>query len=285
MKEIETSTYHYERISEAIRFIHANFKRQPSLEEIAAHVHLSPFHFQRIFSEWTGISPKKMLQYISLSHAKSMLVNQQATLFDTALETGLSGSSRLHDLFVSIEGMTPAEYKNAAKALQIDYQFYESPFGLLLIASTSKGICFMAFYNEEILALKDLKSRFPAALFTQKNTQLQAEALAIFSMQSKPNKQIKLHLKGSNFQLKVWEALLKLPLGKLSSYGQLAATINEPNAARAVGTAIGNNPIAYLIPCHRVIQASGLLGGYRWGLDRKASIIAWEAAQQELDKA
>jgi len=271
----------YTRIAEAIEYIKTNFKTQPNLDEVAQKVHLSPFHFQRLFSEWAGTSPKKFLQYISVEHAKKLLKENQATLFETAYETGLSGTSRLHDLFINIEGMTPAEYKNGGKNLAINYSFAESPFGNLLVASTGKGICRMAFYEDEPAAFSGLQTHFPNAQFNQKLDLIQQNALFIFQNDWSKLHQIKLHLKGTDFQLKVWETLLKIPMGQVATYGAIAHTIAQPTASRAVGTAIGSNPVAFLIPCHRVIQSTGLLGGYRWGNTRKTAMIGWEGARTE----
>ncbi|RBQ10104.1 methylated-DNA--[protein]-cysteine S-methyltransferase [Pedobacter miscanthi] len=268
----------FNRIAEAISYIKTNFKAQPGLEQIAEKVNLSPFHFQRLFSEWAGTTPKRFLQYISLGYAKEML-KENYSLFDTALETGLSGTSRLHDLFVNIEGMTPGEYKNGGENLHINYSFAESPFGNIIVASTPKGICHIAFYDDEKLALANLQRQFPAAKYQLILDKEQQNALYIFSHDWSKLNQIKLHLKGTDFQLKVWEALLKIPMGKLSTYGSIAKNLQNPNASRAVGTAIGDNPVAFLIPCHRVIQSSGALGGYHWGINRKTAMIGWEAAQ------
>ncbi len=272
------------RISKAIDYIQQNFKNQPNLDEIADKVNLSPFHFQRIFLEWAGTTPKKFLQYISLEHAKSLLKEQKISLFDTAWETGLSGTSRLHDLFVKIEGMTPAEYKNGGRSLKINYNFTDSPFGNLLIASTHKGICSMTFIENENIALEELRQKYPNAMFEIQSDGYQQSARMIFQKDWSKIPDIKLHLKGTPFQLKVWEALLKIPIGKLTTYGDIAKKIEQPNASRAVGTAIGSNPIAYLIPCHRVIQSSGFLGGYMWGKNRKAAIIGWEGVMVNTDQ-
>nr|WP_299382683.1 methylated-DNA--[protein]-cysteine S-methyltransferase [Allomuricauda sp.] len=269
----------YERIAKAIHHIRTHFKEQPSLDELAEQVHLSPFHFQRMFKEWAGVSPKKFLQYTSVEHAKNLLKETEANLFDAAMETGLSGTSRLHDLFVSIEGMTPGEYKNDGENLHINYSYAQSPFGLVTIASTDKGLCHVAFIEDEEKGLYELKQQFPKASYHQRVDQTQVNALMIFANDWSQISEIKLHLKGSEFQLKVWESLLKIPKGKLATYGNIAESIGQPKASRAVGTAIGNNPIAYLIPCHRVIQKSGELGGYRWNPTRKTAIIGWENAQ------
>ncbi|KUJ52788.1 bifunctional helix-turn-helix domain-containing protein/methylated-DNA--[protein]-cysteine S-methyltransferase [Chryseobacterium sp. JAH] len=269
----------YQRIAKAIEFIQSNFKLQPNLDEVAEKVNLSPAYFQKIFTDWAGTSPKKFLQFISLGHAKKLLKEEKATLFDAALETGLSSTSRLHDLFVNIEGMSPAEYKNGGKHLNINYSFYKSPFGEIIIASTYKGICYMAFTENKENGFGDLESKFPNASFSEKQDGFQGNALSIFTKDWSKLNTIKLHLKGTDFQLKVWESLLTIPMGKLSTYGNLADKIGNPKASRAVGTAIGSNPVAFLIPCHRVIQSSGKIGGYMWGSDRKQLIIGWESSK------
>ncbi|WP_335966388.1 methylated-DNA--[protein]-cysteine S-methyltransferase [Galbibacter sp. PAP.153] len=273
----------YNRIAEAIQYIKAHFKEQPSLEHIAEQVHLSPFHFQRLFTDWAGVSPKKFMQYLSIEYAKRLLNKGRPTLFDTAYQTGLSGTSRLHDLFINIEGMTPGEYKNKGENLRINYSFAESPFGQIIVASTPKGICHMAFLNNKEEAFYTLKSRFPNAEYHQMVDKIQQNALFIFREDWSKGNQIKLHLKGTPFQLKVWETLLKIPKGNLSTYGAVAKKIDMPKASRAIGTAIGNNPVAYLIPCHRVIQSTGNTGGYMWGSTRKSAIIGWEAAKTNVE--
>ena len=272
----------YNRIAEAIDYLKRNFKSQPSLEEVAEKIQLSPYHFQRLFTEWAGTSPKKFLQYISIEHAKRLLKDDQATLFDVAHETGLSGTGRLHDLFVNIEGMTPAEYKYGGSALLINYSWEYSPFGKLLLGSTAKGLCYMAFAEEQEIGMQAMVNKFPLATFENRRDFFQQDALSIFRGDWSQMERIKLHLKGTAFQLKVWEALLRIPMGKLSTYGNIAKAVGSPNASRAVGTAIGSNPVAFLIPCHRVIQSSGALGGYMWGIGRKTAMIGWESAQTEL---
>jgi AraC family transcriptional regulator, regulatory protein of adaptative response / methylated-DNA-[protein]-cysteine methyltransferase len=278
----EQQHINYNRIAEAIDYIQQHFKEQPSLDEVAAKIHVSPFHFQKLFTDWAGVSPKKFLQYISVQHAKNILKDKQATLFDAAFETGLSGTGRLHDLFINIEGMTPGEFKNGGENLSINYSYAESPFGNIVVASTAKGICYMAFADDEQKALNDLQQHFPNASFKQMLDVIQQHALYIFTHDWSKLHQIKLHLKGTSFQLKVWETLLKIPMGQLSTYGSIAEKIKNPNASRAVGTAIGSNPVAFLIPCHRVIQSTGALGGYMWGPTRKTAIIGWEAAKTQL---
>jgi AraC family transcriptional regulator of adaptative response/methylated-DNA-[protein]-cysteine methyltransferase len=272
----------YERIKKAIEFIQANFQQQPDLDAVAKEVYLSPFHFQRLFKDWAGVTPKKFLQYISLQHAKKLL--HQHTVSDTAYETGLSGSSRLHDLFISIEGMTPGEYKNGGEELQINYSFAETPFGNIIVASTTKGICHLAFADNENEALQQLQLQFPNAKFRQVVDTIQQNALFVFTQDWKDLSKIKLHLKGTPFQIKVWEALLKIPMGDVSTYSGVANTINNPNASRAVGTAIGDNPVAFLIPCHRVIRSTGDFGQYHWGSIRKTAMIGWEAAKLNSDE-
>lgn len=270
----------FARIAEAIEYIRSNFKAQPGLDEVAEKVCLSPAHFQRLFTRWAGVSPKKFLQYMSVEYAKTVLQEGQATLFDTACETGLSGTGRLHDLFVQIEGMTPGEYKNGGENLLIHYSFAETPFGGVIVASTTKGICHMTFVEEdEAQALTALQAKFPNAVYRRQLDERQQSAISIFTQDWNKLGAIKLHLKGTAFQLKVWETLLKIPMGKLTTYGTIADRLENPNASRAVGTAIGENPVAFLIPCHRVIRASGELGGYRWGLARKMALIGWEAGQ------
>lgn len=274
----------YNRIAQAIAYLKVNFKQQPSLDDVAEHVNLSPFHFQRMFKEWAGVTPKKFLQYLSIEYAKSILKDKQATLFDAAYETGLSGTSRLHDLFINIEGMTPGEFKNGGEQLTINYSYAESPFGSLIVASTGKGICYMAFADDQNEALEALKNTFPNAQYHQLLDMIQQNALYIFTQDWSRINEIKLHLKGTDFQLKVWETLLKVPIGGLSTYATIAASINNPKASRAVGSAVGDNPVAFLIPCHRVIKSTGEFGQYHWGSSRKTAIIGWEAAKTTLGK-
>jgi AraC family transcriptional regulator of adaptative response/methylated-DNA-[protein]-cysteine methyltransferase len=274
----------YERIEKAIVFLKNNFKGQPDLDEVARHVYLSPFHFQRLFKEWAGVSPKKFLQYISVEYAKGLL-KQNFSLFDVAYETGLSGTGRLHDLFISMEGMTPGDFKSGGGALQINYSFVETPFGNIIIASTQKGICHLAFINSEMEGIENLKSFFPNSSLLPKQDLLQQGALKFFKGDWGDLTKLKLHLKGTPFQIKVWQSLLRIPFGNVSTYAAIAQNIESPNASRAVGTAIGSNPVAYLIPCHRAIKSTGIIGDYHWGSHRKAAIIGWEAAKSDLIKS
>lgn len=279
---IDQKKINYTRIAEAIEYIQQNFKDQPDLNEIAKKANVSPFHFQRLFKDWVGTTPKKFLQYISIEHAKKILKETSTTLADATYESGLSSSSRLHDLFIKIEGMTPFEYKNGGKNLTISYNFIESPFGQLIIAATSKGICLIHFCEEELNGFSILKENFPNAIFNRKTDIFQQQAAKLFESDWNDLKEIKLHIKGTDFQLKVWEALLKIPLGKLRTYGNVADEIGQKTASRAVGTAIGKNPVAFLIPCHRVIQSTGNFGGYMWGNTRKTAIIGWEGVTSKM---
>ena len=268
----------YHRIEKAIHYIRHHQQDQPSLEEIASYVGVSAYHFQKIFTKWAGVSPKKFMQYLTLSHAKALLKTSKMPLLDVAYEAGLSGTGRLHDLFINIEAMTPGDYKNGGAGLEIFYEFYVTIFGDVIIASTQKGICHLFFINDKEEAFQDLCARFPNASYICQSQAVHHNALHILSHDKKNFLEIPLHLRATPFQLKVWEALLTVPEGRLTTYGDMAKTIENPKAARAVGTAIGSNPVAVLIPCHRVIQSTGHLGGYMWGSDKKSALIGWESA-------
>ena len=278
----EQNNIDFNRIADAIDIIKNNFTAQPSLDEIAKKINVSPSHFQKMFTEWAGVSPKKFTQYITIGHAKKMLgntkQNETATLFETAVETGLSGTGRLHDLFINIEGMTPGEFKNGGENLTIHYSFTFTVFGNIIVASTLKGICHIAFIEDQEIGIQHLFKCFPKANFIYSEEEIHLKVKNIFSDNYNNIGKLKLHLKGTPFQLKVWEALLKIPMGKLATYGNIAQAVNSPKAARAVGSAIGDNPVAYLIPCHRIIRATGLFGEYMWGAKRKTAMIGWEAA-------
>ena len=278
----EQNNIDFNRIADAIDIIKNNFTTQLSLEEIAKKINVSPSHFQKMFTDWAGVSPKKFTQYITIGHAKKMLgntkQNETATLFETAVETGLSGTGRLHDLFINIEGMTPGEFKNGGENLTIHYSFTFTVFGNIIVASTLKGICHIAFIEDQEIGIQHLFKCFPKANFIYSEEEIHLQVKNIFSDNYNNIGKLKLHLKGTPFQLKVWEALLKIPMGKLSTYGNIAQAVNSPKAARAVGSAIGDNPVAYLIPCHRIIRATGLFGEYMWGAKRKTAMIGWEAA-------
>ncbi|MAZ49418.1 MAG: cysteine methyltransferase [Halobacteriovoraceae bacterium] len=279
---VKQEEINFNRIQKAIEYIKENFKSQPSLEEISSSVHVSPHHFQRMFQAWAGVTPKQFTQYLSVEYARGLLADQQS-IMDVAHETGFSGPSRLHDLFVRIEGMTPGEYKNGGANLNINYSFAETLFGNVLVASTPKGLCCMSFFEDEKTALKELMLMFPNSIFRQITDKFQQDALFIFQKDWRNLDKVKLHLHGTPFQIKVWECLLKIPESAIVSYKDIAEHIGAPNSARAVGTAIGKNPIAFLIPCHRVIQSSGGIGDYRWGATRKQAIIGWEAAKKDLE--
>lgn len=268
----------YSRIAAAIGYIKDNFQDQPDLDKVAKQVYLSPFHFQRMFKEWAGVSPKKFLQYISLYHAKSLL-QQNVSVAEASYETGLSGTGRLHDLFINIEGMTPGEYKNGGQGLTIHYSFGDTPFGKIIIASTSKGICNVFFSETQSAAVKSLQEYWPNAIIKQNQEASHAGIVSFFNNDWNNTDQIKLYVKGTGFQLKVWEALLRIPFGQLATYASIASSIDAPKAARAVGSAIGDNPVAFLVPCHRVIKSTGIIGDYHWGTVRKTAIIGWESAK------
>ncbi len=269
----------FERIQKAIAYIREHYQQQPSLEQIADSVGMSRYHFQKTFTEWAGVSPKKFIQYLSLEHAKKLLESSDHSLMDVSYDLGMSGSSRLHDLFVNIEGMTPGEFRNGGEGLSINYCFAETLFGEVIVASTEKGVCHLSFQEDQALALQQLAELFPRARLNSYVDHFQQQALSIFSRDWSELKAIKLHLAGTEFQLKVWQSLLKVPHANLTSYANIAKSIGKPKAVRAVGTAIGKNPIAFIIPCHRVIQASGCIGGYRWGEQRKSALIGWESAE------
>ncbi len=276
----------YARIAEAIRFLEAHQPQQPSLDALAAHLNLSPYHLQRLFARWAGISPKRFVQFLTVEHAKRLLQGP-ANLLDVSLESGLSGPSRLHDLFVTVEAVTPGEFKTGGLGLTIRYGWHESPFGGCLLAVTERGICGLTFSDEGPDGLlADLRTRWPAATL-RADAEATAPVLArIFpaghAIEPKP---VHLLLKGTNFQLKVWEALLRIPPGAAASYVDVARVVCSERAARAVGAAVGANAIGYLIPCHRVLRKSGAVEGYRWGSVRKKAILGWEAAHMLGDGA
>ncbi len=270
----------YRRIEQAINYLQEHVAEQPSLDEVAEHIGLSAYHFQRLFKSWAGVSPKRFLQYLTVGNAKRLL-RESSSVLDAALDVGLSGPGRLHDLFVSVEAMSPGEYKNLGKGLQISYGFHSTPFGECLLAVTSRGICSLAFVEPENRsdALKGLLESWQEESIVENPEAGKGTIKQIFG-QSNDQAQtpIKVLLRGTNFQIKVWEALLSILEGTVVSYGSLADTVGHPGAHRAVGTAIGHNPVAYLIPCHRVLRANGEIGGYHWGTTRKRAILAREAA-------
>jgi AraC family transcriptional regulator of adaptative response/methylated-DNA-[protein]-cysteine methyltransferase len=271
----------YRRIQKAIEFIDSHFKSQPTLDQIADSVHLSKYHFDRLFKRWAGISPIQFLQYLTLDYTKARL-KASRSLLDTALEAGLSGPSRLHDLFVTFEAMTPGEFKKQGTGLDIVHGFCETPFGQCLMAVTPRGICHLGFVDagDRSEALDQLLRTWPGAAFTENPARVGAIAVEIFKTapRNRP-RPFTLQIRGTNFQINVWRALLTIPRGHVVSYQDIAALVGRPKALRAVANAIAINPVAYLIPCHRVIAKSGNIHRYRWGDVRKKALIGWEAAR------
>lgn len=267
----------YDRIANVIQYLNRNFKDQPNLNELAEVAGLSMFHFQRMFTEWAGVSPKKFLQYISIEHAKKLLLMEKS-ISEVSYDMGFSGSSRMHDLFITIEGMSPGEFKNEGKELQVFWKNYSSNIGKVIIANTKIGICYIAFVEDSETGFEDLLAKFPNAKFNNEEHEIHLDALAVIQNQIRGKDKIKLHIKGTGFQIKVWEALLKVPFGRVISYSGLSNIIDSPKASRAVGSAVGANPVAILIPCHRVIRSTGIIGEYHWGSARKTAILGKESA-------
>ncbi|CAJ1867713.1 MULTISPECIES: bifunctional transcriptional activator/DNA repair enzyme AdaA [Aeromonas] len=272
----------YARIADAIRFIASQVERQPTLDEIAAHVHLSPFHFQRLFSRWAGVTPKRYLQVLTLERAKALL-QESRPLLEVADTLGLSSGSRLYDHFVQLEAVTPGEYKQHGAGLVIDHGVHDTPFGQAFVALTPRGVCNFSFLDEKApdAPLANLARNWPEAELREAPSRTQGVIHTMFEGSKAPDRPISLHVSGTNFQISVWRALLQIPPAKVVSYAQVANAIGNPKAARAVGLAVGANPVALMIPCHRVIQQNGKLGGYHWGETRKQAIHAWEAARYE----
>lgn len=282
LRRLEQQSRDYARIERAIRFVEANRRGQPELTRIAASVHLSEYHFQRLFQRWAGISPKRFLQFLTKEDAKRRL-RESASVLEAALESGLSGAGRLHELLVECEAVTPGEVRRGGEGLDIRYGFHPSPFGECVLAATSRGICALRFVGPAGRAaeLVALAREWPKARWIRDPKRTGELAGRAFAGQPHGRAQnpLPLHLRGTNFQVKVWEALLCLPEGSVTSYSALARSIGHPGAARAVGSAAGRNPIALLIPCHRVLRSVGDITGYRWGGPRKQAILGWEAAR------
>jgi len=269
----------YQRIEQAIRYLGQNFRHQPDLDEVAEKVHLSPFHFQRIFTEWAGISPKRFLQYLTVDYLKEKLA-QSKNIVEAAEAAGLSSQSRVYDLFTTLEAVTPQEYKLNGAGIRIEYGFHQTIFGTCLLGITERGICWMSFLTEDHddrFALEEMKTCWHNSVFHQNDLLTASFIEKIF--QPEPGKKLHLFVKGTNFQVKVWEALLRIPVGNLTTYQHIATVIQNPKAMQAVGSAVGSNHIAYLIPCHRVIRKDGVLGEYRWDSARKKGIVGWEMAR------
>ncbi|MBD2110679.1 methylated-DNA--[protein]-cysteine S-methyltransferase [Nodosilinea sp. FACHB-141] len=280
---VEPATYDnetYRQIAEAIAFLRQHHLDQPDLAAVARHVHLSEYHFQRLFTRWAGISPKRFLQNLTVDYAKAKIAETKS-LMDLTGDVGLSSPSRLHDLFVSLEAVSPGEFKSGGAGLKICYGIHATPFGLCLLAKTARGICNLHFLEtpDQAMAEHLLQAEWPRATLVDDQPGTAEECHRIFTPD--PDRPLALAVKGTNFQIQVWRALLQIPPGGLTTYQGLAEAIGRPTAARAVGNAIGQNPVGYLIPCHRVIRASGEWGGYRWGPARKTLLLGWEAGQTQ----
>lgn len=272
----------YSRIEKAIQYLEENFQRQPELDEVAEKVHLSPFHFQRIFTDWAGISPKRFLQFLTVDFLKTKLEHSK-NIVEAADAAGLSSQSRVYDLFTTLEAVTPQEYKLKGSGIRIEYGIHDTPFGSCLIGVTERGICWLSFISTDenpAIELEKMKEHWHNSVFHQEQTITEAFIAEIFSRKdAKTQRRLHVLVKGTNFQVKVWEALLRIPMGDVTTYQGIAKQINSPLAMQAVGSAVGANHIAYLIPCHRVIRKDGILGEYRWSSSRKKSIIGWEMAK------
>ncbi len=275
------SVNHYEQIESIIQHLGENFQDQPSLEELSQRANLSPDHFQRVFKNWVGISPKQFLKYLTLEYAKSRL-EQKHSILDSALDSGLSGPGRLHDLFVSLESITPGEYKQRGDGLHIEYGIHPSPFGFAVLAVSKRGLCGSFFLPElsDSMALEAILEYWPQAHCSRNDIKTSDYAKQLFDTSYQGSGRLSLFVRGTPFQVQVWRALLEIPSGSLCTYSDLAGSIGRPSATRAVASAVGDNPISWLIPCHRVIRKGGYLGGYRWGLARKKVMLAWEANQR-----
>ncbi len=273
----------FKRIAKAIKFIEENFITQPSLDQMAQSVHLSKYHFDRLFKRWAGVSPVQFMQFLTLDYTKRRLFESKS-LLETALEAGLSGPGRLHDLFITFEAMTPGEFKNKGRGLKILYGFCNSPFGECLLATTPRGICYLGFFDsgEHSEALAQLLHTWPGSEFVESQAAVGRIVNDIFKTDKKMgSRPFNLQIKGTNFQINVWRALLSIPEGCVVSYQDIASLIGYPKGMRAVANAIAINPVAYLIPCHRVIAKSGKIHRYHWGSSRKKAIIGWEASKGE----
>ena len=274
----------YELIRRAIAFLSETWTEQPPLERLAQHLGLSPAHCQKLFKRWCGLSPKEFVQAITVDHARNLL-GGSASVLEAAYEVGLSGAGRLHDLFVSHEAMTPGDYKRRGQGLEMAYGFHASPFGEALLMTTDRGIAGLAFVNEDAgqtraEALADMTQRWPKASYAERPEVTARHANLIFNAGKWAREQpVRLVMIGTDFDVRVWETLLKIPMGRAVSYIDIARHIGQPSASRAVGSAVGRNPISFVVPCHRVLRGDGSLGGYHWGLTRKRALIGWETGR------
>ncbi len=283
-KDFSQQSDDYRRIEKAIGYVEANFKSQPTLDQIAESTHLSKYHFDRLFKRWAGISPIQFLQFLTLEHTKQKLA-ESGSLLDTSLEAGLSGPGRLHDLFVTFEATTPGEFKQMGAGLKMEYGFHPTPFGACFLVVTDRGISHLSFVDgdDQAMALSRFQQSWPEATLAENQAGTGSMVNRIFSFDhTHESRPFHLLLKGTNFQVSVWRALLTIPRGNVVSYQDIAAYIGRPKAFRAVGNAIANNPIGYLIPCHRVIAKSGRIHQYRWGAVRKKAILGWESTRSSL---
>jgi AraC family transcriptional regulator of adaptative response/methylated-DNA-[protein]-cysteine methyltransferase len=274
--------YHYKVIERALDAIDAEGGAGLSLDDLARCLSMSPAHFQRVFSRWVGVSPKRYQQYLTLGQAKALLAERHTTL-GAALDAGLSGSGRLHDLFLRWEAMTPGEYARMGDGLTVFWGWFDSPFGPALVMGTERGLCGIGFADEPgaETAMTDMIGRWPRARFVEDPTMLRPWVEAAFGLSAPGGDRTPLYLIGAPFQIKVWEALLSIPSGHVTTYSDIAERIGSPRAVRAVGNAVGRNPVSWLIPCHRALRKSGALGGYHWGLPRKRAMLAWESARAD----
>ncbi len=274
----------YDLVRRAIAFLSGTWEEQPTLERLAEHIGLSPTHTQRLFKRWCGLSPKEFVQAVTIDHARGLLAGS-ASVLEAAHEVGLSGASRLHDLFVDHEAMTPGDYKRRGEGLEIAYGFHASPFGDALLLATERGVAGLAFVDEDKgqsrpEALADMTRRWPSARFVEAPERTAAQASRIFAPAAwTPEQPVRLVLIGTDFEVRVWETLLRIPMGRAVTYGDIARHLGQPTASRAVGTAVGRNPISFVVPCHRVLRGDGNLGGYHWGLTRKKALIGWETGR------
>jgi AraC family transcriptional regulator of adaptative response/methylated-DNA-[protein]-cysteine methyltransferase len=272
----------YEIVSRVVELLTENYRDQPSLESIASDLGQSPTHLQKTFTRWAGLSPKAFLQAVTLDHAKRLLRQEEMPLLETSFELGLSGPSRLHDLFVTHEAMSPGEWKSRGGGLTIRYGYHPSPFGVALVMVTDRGLAGLAFNDpgKEKASFEDMAGRWPNAQFVEDSAATATYAARIFdSDQWCADEPLRIVMIGSDFQIRVWEALLKIPMGRAVTYSDIACNIGQPTASRAVGAAVGRNPISFVVPCHRALGKSGALTGYHWGLTRKRAMLGWEAGK------